>query len=101
MKVRIPNPSQELNQIFSSLEEIVENFRQRPAVQVQSNIIYVEDVKSVFEIKNALGNGGQARVFSAILRSNGKEVAVKIENKQMSEKQKLNFEVMEKDGVEG
>ena len=101
MKVRIPNPSQELNQIFSSLEEIVKNFRQRPAVQVQSNIIYVSDVTSVFEITNTLGSGSQASVHSAILRSNGKEVAVKMENKQMSEKQKVNFEVMEKGGVEG
>ena len=101
MKARILNPSQGLSQMFSSLEEIVEKFRQRPAGQVQSNIIYVDDVNSVFEITNTLGSGSQASVHSAILRSNGKEVAVKMENKQMSEKQKVNFEVMEKGGVEG
>lgn len=55
--------------------------------------LFVSDISKVLQIKDPMGKGGQATVFSAVLRSTGMRVAVKVEGKQMDSKAKLYFEV--------
>ena len=89
--------------VLSQLGQIVKKFRSETnGVKRfdQVDIIYVNNVNSVLEIKQLLGRGDQASVSLATLVQSGKEVAVKVESKQMSEKQRINFDVRVRRGCE-
>ena len=90
--------------ILSGLNKLIGEFKQeadqrgkQEANQRRRNeetgIHYTPNIKSVLQMKQSLGKGAQASVVSAILLSTGKEVAVKIESKQMSDKARIHFDV--------
>lgn len=100
MKPMISPSNPELSAMFNEIDEVMNQFRKEPLVAEQPGIIRIIDVNNVLRITNALGSGSQAKVYSAVLLSNGKEVAVKVESKQMSEKQRINFDVRVKQDCE-
>lgn len=82
--------------VLSQLRQIVEKFRRETnGVKRfdQVDIIYVNNINSVLEIKQLLGQGDQASVSLATLVQSGKEVAVKMESKLMSDRSLENFRV--------
>ena len=88
MESTTPTLDPSIATVLSQLGQIVKKFRSETnGVKRfdQVDIIYVNNVNSVLEIKQLLGRGDQASV--------AKEVAVKMESKLMSSKALENFRV--------
>lgn len=100
MRRLIPSSDKGLAALFNGMDAVVSQFRQEAPQPVESGIIRVASIDTVLAIRSNLGNGSQAKVYSAVLRSSGKEVAVKVESKRMTEKQKIDFKVRVKCGTE-
>lgn len=89
----LPSPDDPLNGILCALDKLVVEFPKDSVKPVVKGSLFVSDISKVLQIKDPMGKGGQATVFSAVLRSTGMRVAVKVESKQMDSKAKLYFEV--------
>ncbi|KAM7454189.1 hypothetical protein BLSTO_05056 [Blastocystis sp. subtype 1] len=88
----LPSPNDPLNGILCALDKLVVEFPKDSVKPVMKGSLFVSDISKVLQIKDPMGKGGQATVFSAVLRSTGMRVAVKVESKQMDSKAKLYFE---------
>ncbi len=96
MESTTPTLDPSIATVLSQLGQIVKKFRSETnGVKRfdQVDIIYVNNINSVLEIKQLLGRGDQASVSLATLVQSGKEVAVKMESKLMSSKALENFRV--------
>ena len=89
----LPSPDDPLNRILCALDKLVVEFPKDSVKPVVKGSLFVSDISKVLQIKDLIGKGGQAIVYSAVLRSTGMPVAVKVESKQMNSKTKLRFEV--------
>ena len=81
MESTTPTLDPSIATVLSQLGQIVKKFRSETnGVKRfdQVDIIYVNNINSVLEIKQLLGRGDQASVSLATLVQSGKEVAVKM-----------------------
>ncbi len=72
---------------------MVEQYKNEVIAEASPLIIPVTDINYVLYFREKLGEGIQSSVYRATYLQNGKDVAVKVEKRQMKKKEKENFMV--------
>ena len=72
---------------------MVEQYKNEVIAEASPLIIPVTDINYVLYFREKLGEGIQSSVYRATFLQNGKDVAVKVEKRQMKKKEKENFMV--------
>ena len=72
---------------------MVEQYKNEVIAEASPLIIPVTDINYVLYFREKLGEGIQSSVYRATYLQNGKDVAVKVEKRQMTKKEKENFMV--------
>ena len=72
---------------------MVEQYKNEVIAEASPLIIPVTDINYVLYFREKLGEGIQSSVYRATDLQNGKDVAVKVEKRQMKKKEKENFMV--------
>ena len=78
---------------YETLDGIVEQYKNEVIAEASPLIIPVTDINYVLYFREKLGEGIQSSVYRATYLQNGKDVAVKVEKRQMKKKEKENFMV--------
>ena len=72
---------------------MVEQYKNEVIAEASPLIIPVTDINYVLYFREKLGEGIQSSVYRATYLQNGKDVAVKVEKRQMKKKEKENLMV--------
>lgn len=72
---------------------MVEQYKNEIIPEASPLITPVTDINYVLYFREKLGEGIQSSVYRATYLQNGKDVAVKVEKRQMTKKEKENFMV--------
>ena len=72
---------------------MVEQYKNEVIAEASPLITPVTDINYVLYFREKLGEGIQSSVYRATYLQNGKDVAVKVEKRQMKKKEKENFMV--------
>ena len=78
---------------YETLDGMVEQYKNEVIAEASPLIIPVTDINYVLYFREKLGEGIQSSVYRATFLQNGKDVAVKVEKRQMKKKEKENFMV--------
>lgn len=78
---------------YETLDGMVEQYKNEVIAEASPLIIPVTDINYVLYFREKLGEGIQSSVYRATYLQNGKDVAVKVEKRQMKKKEKENFMV--------
>lgn len=81
------------NSFYDALYGMVEQYKNEVVPEVSQLIIPITDINYVLYFREKLGEGIQSSVYRATYLRNGKDVAVKVEKRQMTKKDKENFMV--------
>ena len=78
---------------YEALDGMVEQYKNEIIPEASPLITPVTDINYVLYFREKLGEGIQSSVYRATYLQNGKDVAVKVEKRQMTKKEKENFMV--------